>query len=103
MQNLRQRILEQLVSHLEGMDADDLRPAPPEMPEAVAVEVSPMDVEPKDPLMEKADEGGSDKGPMDELLADADEGQESEEAPEGDEDDHEELSDEELEEMLRES
>lgn len=81
--SLRARIIDQLLSHLEEMDAEELRPKP----EAVAVEMS---VE-KDPMLEEASALPSDEGPMKDLMKD-------ETGVEGDPDE-EELSDEDLEEL----
>lgn len=103
---IKMKVLEELMNHLESGDAEDLRPKP----KAVGIEVT--EVTPiKDDGMDagEADEMGSpsDKGPMEQLMADK-EGEDAAADPAVQADDEaspaddEELSDEELEELIRE-
>lgn len=85
--DLVKKVLGQLIEHLEGLDAGELSPKP--APEEVSVEVESMEADPSKEPMEK-----SEKGPMEKLM----EGH----SPEKKSDD-EELTDEELEELMKES
>lgn len=88
---LKTRILDQLLSHLESMDASDLKPKPKEL----GVEVtSPDGKEMKDDEMK-----GAVKGPMEKLMEEKSETPAEEAAEPKDEDD---MSDEELAELLKE-
>lgn len=95
---LRMRILDQLLHHLEESDANDLRPKP----DGMGIEVMKVDADPKDPMMEHADDTNerepesSGKGPMEELMS----GKSGMEKGNGDKDD-EELSDDELDELVK--
>jgi hypothetical protein len=92
MNELKLRILDQLLQHLEGLDANELRPKPKEG----ELQVTAIGVKPKDALEGDAGE----KGPMEKLMEEKAETPEQEAAEPKDDDD--EVSDDELEELLKE-
>jgi hypothetical protein len=86
---LRMRVLDQLLQHLESLDAGELRPKPRDG----ELEVTTVGVKPGE------EPEGGDKGPMEKLLDEKESPEAEATEPKDDEDD---VSDDELEELVRE-
>lgn len=99
---LKMKILGQLLSHLESLDAGELRGKPKE----ASVEVTKVGLDPKAALDEHEgdDAGDAEKGPMEKLMEEKGETPEQEALEQKDEPkgDGDELSDDELEELIKE-
>lgn len=100
MDNLKLKILQKLLDHLEEGDAMDIQDQMKPKPKVVGIDVKEMGVKSKDPM----EEGSDEPGPMEKLLEQKEEQSESpeEERKELGQGDGDDLSDDELEELIRE-